>query len=98
MRRVRLSREASADLDEIWLYVAERDGIERAQRLVERIAALFPLIAAHPRLGRSREDLGEGLRSISEGNYRVYYRHGDGRIDVARILHSKREEKRQFRV
>ena len=32
--KVRIARDAKADLDEIWLYIAERPSVEAAQRLL----------------------------------------------------------------
>jgi toxin ParE1/3/4 len=65
MRRTRLSAKARADLDEIWLYVAERDGPDAADRLIDRLTATFPLLAAYPAMGKSRDDLHPGCTTVS---------------------------------
>jgi len=60
MPRYRITEEALADLDAIWLYVAERGGLETADRLIDTIIERFPRLAASPGMGRSREDLAQG--------------------------------------
>jgi toxin ParE1/3/4 len=91
--KLRVSRRARADLDSIWLYVCKRDGAERAQRLIEGITDKFPLLAAQPGIGRRRDELKAGLRSIPEGNYRIYYNQGRGKVNIVTIRHAARQEK-----
>jgi toxin ParE1/3/4 len=57
VKKIKLSAKARADLDTIWLYVAERDGAQAADRLIDRLAETFPLLAAFPRMGKPREDV-----------------------------------------
>jgi len=64
----RLSPEAEAELDDIWLYVARESGsIEIGNRLIDSITERFWLLAQHPRIGRPRDDLRPGLRSFALG-------------------------------
>ena len=37
MSKLRVSRDAAAELDEIWFYIAQRGGVEVAQRYIERL-------------------------------------------------------------
>ncbi|HVY94843.1 MAG TPA: type II toxin-antitoxin system RelE/ParE family toxin [Bryobacteraceae bacterium] len=65
MSDFRLSPEAEADLDNIWLYIVRDSGnIEIATEVVERIFARFGLLASQPHIGRRRDDLRAGLRSL----------------------------------
>jgi plasmid stabilization system protein ParE len=51
----RLSSEAEADLDSIWLHIARESGsIDVANRVVDGITERFWLFARHPYIGRSR--------------------------------------------
>jgi toxin ParE1/3/4 len=63
MTEFRLSPEAEAELDDIWLYIArESSSIQVATREVEKITEHFWLLAQYPYLGRSRDkDLRPGL-------------------------------------
>lgn len=53
MAKIRLSRKAKADLDEIWLYIAQ-DNIVTADRFVELLVSKFPMLADYPDAGRKR--------------------------------------------
>ena len=71
-RRVRVSRQAKADLDEIWEYVAEEQSIEAANRLVDSITDVLPLFGRQPGAGRRRDEFEPGARSFPVGNYIIY--------------------------
>ncbi len=68
MGRFRVSKDARADLINIWVYIA-RDSVENAERLNLLFHDKFKALAAHPGAGRSREELGPGIRSFPVGNY-----------------------------
>jgi len=87
MAEFRLSTDAEAELDEIWLRVARESGsIEIATRVVEDITDRFWLLAQFPYMGRRRDgDLGTGLRSFSVGDYVIIHR--IERDDIVLILH-----------
>lgn len=66
MGEFRLSPEAEAELDGIWIRIArDSASVDIAIRVVESIAERFWLLAQHPYLGRPRDaDLRRGLRSF----------------------------------
>ena len=96
MPHYRITNEAHADLDTLWLYVAERGGIETADRLIDAIIERFPLLASTPGMGFAREDFAPGLRSFPVGDYLIFYRRVSGRIDIVRVLHGSRDLPRFF--
>lgn len=51
MNRYELSKEALADLDELWLYIAE-DSIDAATRTTDAILDACALLGKHPQIGR----------------------------------------------
>ena len=51
MSRLRLSRKARADLDEIWLYLARQQSLEAADHLIDSITERFSLLASTPDMG-----------------------------------------------
>ena len=59
---------ARGDLTEIWNYIAA-DNETRADAFVDLIGQKFQALSNHPNLGRSRDELEEGLRSFPVGNY-----------------------------
>ena len=72
----RLSRQAEADLDDIWLYVATRSGsLDIADRFIDSITERFYLLSLSPHIGRRRDhDLRPSLRTFPVGEYIIIYR------------------------
>ena len=95
MKRVRLTRTAERDLDEIWLYIA-RDNVDAANHFVDKLAARFPLIGASPRMERIRDALKPGVRSHPVENYVIYYRESGTHVSILGIVHGSRDPKRFF--
>jgi toxin ParE1/3/4 len=73
---LRLSPEAEADLDHIWLYVAQRSGsMDIANRLIDKIVTGLWLLCKQPHIGRRRDnDLRPGLRTFPIDDYVIIYR------------------------
>ena len=87
-----LTRDADADLDEIWWYIAEESGVpEVAQRLVEGITERFDTLSSHPYMGRARPDIRIGLRSHRVGSYLILYRVIEPDVLILRVLHGRRD-------
>lgn len=86
---------AAADIGEIWDYIAE-DSVAQADAWVDRLDGRLRLLATKPLMGRAREELAPGLRSLSFGRYVVFYQPVDDDIDVVRVLHSARDIDAQF--
>jgi len=86
MSELRLSPEAEAELDGIWIHMARESGsIDIATRVVESINERFWLLSRYPYMGRQRDDLGPGVRSFTAGDYVVLHRIAED--DVVLILH-----------
>jgi len=86
MSEFRLSPEAEAELDSVWIHIARESGsIDVATRVVERITERFWLLARYLYMGRRRDDLRLGLRSFNAGDYVIIHRIVEG--DVVLILH-----------
>jgi toxin ParE1/3/4 len=87
MSEFRLSPEAEAELDGIWIYIARESGsTDTATRVVENITERFWLLARYPYMGRRRDDdLRPGLRSLAADDYIIIHRIAED--DVVLILH-----------
>jgi plasmid stabilization system protein ParE len=87
MSEFRLSPEAEAELDGIWMHIAREGGsIDIATRVVESITERFWLLARYPFMGRRRDhDLRPGLRSFTSDDYIIIHSIVEG--DVVLILH-----------
>ena len=90
MSQFRVSDAASADLQDIWLFIAQ-DNPEAADRFIRTIVSRFPALASLPHMGRHREELSARLRSFPVGNYIIFYRPMEGGIEIVRVLHGARD-------
>ena len=87
-----LTQRAHCDLEEVDDYLARRD-VKAARDFIFRIVEIFELLAEHPEIGRRRPELKTGLRSFPVGNYVVYYRVADRRVQILRDSHGARDAK-----
>ena len=90
MVRVLRRPQAETDILEIWDYIAE-DSMVEADRWVDRLDEKFALWATQPMMGRSRDELTPGVRSLAFGRYVVFYEPLPDGIDVVRVLHGTRD-------
>ena len=77
------------------MYLAEYD-IEDANRTIQAIGRKCLDCAELPGMGRRRDDLALGLRSISHGNYLIFYRLVEDGIQIVRVLHGSRDIPSEF--
>jgi toxin ParE1/3/4 len=90
MKRAIITRRAQADLDEIADYVAENNP-KRAITFTREIIGHCHRLGNTPHVGRSRPNLGPGIRSIPHGRYMIFYRMVDSDVQILRVLHSARD-------
>lgn len=90
MNQIRVSDEAKADLDEIWLYIAQ-DNPDAADKYIRAIVSRFPTLASMPLMGRQREELSPRLRSFPVGRHVIFYRPLDNGVEIARVLDGARD-------
>jgi len=62
-----------------------------ADAWVDRLDAKLRLLAPQPLMGRSRDELSPGVRSLPFGRYVIFYLPLADGIDVVRVLHSARD-------
>jgi toxin ParE1/3/4 len=90
MSEPRLSRQAEADLDELWLYIAAHNP-DAADRMVDAVLEGSRMHVRFPGMGQSRDELRPGLRCFVVSPYVVFYRPVEDTIEVLRILHGARD-------
>ena len=81
---------AETDILEIWDYIAD-DSLAAADRWVDHLDKQFRVLATQPMMGRARDELAPGVRSVPFGRYVVFYVPLDDGIDVVRVLHGARD-------
>jgi toxin ParE1/3/4 len=70
--------------------VAEDDP-DAADRLLASFDRKLYEILDHPGLGRPREELGRGFRSVPVGHYLLFYRQRGDDIELLRVIHGQRD-------
>ena len=97
MSRVTRRPHAEADILEIWGYIAE-DSVVAADRWVDKLDEKFALWATQPMMGRVRDELSPGIRSLAFGRYVVFFQPLPDGIDVVRVLHGSRDIDASFEL
>jgi toxin ParE1/3/4 len=81
---------ALQDLKNIGDYIA-KDNVTAAHNFVGRLKEKCNLLAESPGIGRKRDELFPNVRSVTEGNYVIFYRQSGDAIEVIRVVHGKRD-------
>lgn len=90
MGRFIFAPEAEADLNSIWVYIAE-DSVSAANNLIALIKEKCRMLADSPMMGRVRNELAPSLRSFPVGRYVIFYRAVTQGIEIVRVLHSAQD-------
>ena len=91
-----LRPQALADLEQIFVYIAESD-LDAADRFLLNFEKSVGLLADQPGLGslpRFRKRELPGIRSWPVKGFRrvlIFYRFAEERIDIVRVLHTARD-------
>jgi toxin ParE1/3/4 len=94
MASYRVSQDAERDLEEIFVYWAERASLATADRLIEAVVNRFWLLGEYPGSGRPSDEIARGVKCFPAGKYLIYYRAARKGVD---ILHGARDQKRAFK-
>ncbi len=90
-----LTEEAERDLVDIWTYVAQADGPERADGLLDGIEATCAAVAGTPGMGHIPPELERvgvsQFREFRHKPYRIIYETEPTRIVVHAVLDGRRD-------
>ena len=95
MSKLRISPRASADVIEIWSYIAD-DSEANADAFIDKLYETMQLLADKPGSGRHREELASGMQSFPCGRYIIFYRVVASAIEIVRVLHGARDIEKLF--
>lgn len=89
--RVFFSEEAQRDLLDLYDYIAERGGEERAIRYIERIEEWCESLKTFPLRGAARDDVRPGLRVAGfERRVTIGFEVAESSVRILRILYAGR--------
>ena len=87
MNRIcRITPRASQDIEAIADYLATQSSLASAESFLKGIDATLNRVAQFPQIGRKRNELYPGLRSLPYKQYLIFYRLLDDAIEVFRII------------
>jgi toxin ParE1/3/4 len=69
----RLTNPAVRDIEQIADYIARQSGLEQSETFLNKLDAKFSRIVNFPNLGRQRNEILPGIRSLSVDNYLILY-------------------------
>ena len=88
--RIRWTRQARADIDAVFEYVAA-DNIRGAEQTVERIQEAAAILVRHSTAGRTGRVLGTREVIVAGTPWVIPYRVGRGFIDILAVIHASRK-------
>lgn len=94
MSRLKFARRASKDLQDIHDFIAE-DNPAAAERVIKLLEVRCRALIDMPNLGRRRDELAPELRSVTVGNYVIFYLGTTSGVYIVRVLHSKQDIEKQ---
>ena len=84
--RLILSSRAKEDLLEIWEFIADHDELA-ADRYIDHLRDRALELLRFPELGRARNEILSGLRSLLARNHLLFYKIEGEEVQILRILH-----------
>lgn len=94
-RRVVFTAPAERDLDDIFRYLARRDVAVAERQLLDIIESCRSLNLFAER-GTPRPKIAHSVRQLVIGSYLAFYRVTNGTVEIARVLHGKRDISDEF--
>jgi toxin ParE1/3/4 len=94
---LRWSAEAAEDLASIWHYAAAEWTHAIADEHLRHIGRVCELLRTYPDIGRPRDELHRGARSIPLKPHIVFYRAVNDAIQIMRVLHERDDIDLTFR-
>lgn len=90
MIRITFTERAAQDLEDIYEYIA-RDNIAAADNHRARLRQRWEALIDQPRMGRKRDEVRTGYRSVTEGDYVILYRlANESELEIVRVVHGMR--------
>jgi toxin ParE1/3/4 len=89
--KISWSPAAEEDLVSIWRYTADEWSPTAADQAIQDIWTTCEMLLGYPKLGRARDELLIGARSIVTDPLVVFYRISANGVEVLRVLHERED-------
>ncbi len=96
--KYRISKQAIADLNRIWVYTFHTWSKEQADRYYDLIIGEIECIAGNYLLGKSIEQTRKGYRVTKIKSHLIFYRKAENDVvEIIRILHQRMDSKKRLK-
>lgn len=89
MRSIKISKQASHEIDTIWEYTKEHWSEQQADYYHALLWQEFRSIRDNPETGKSYDGVIKGLRSTKVKSHLIFYKTSKKSIFIFRILHER---------
>jgi toxin ParE1/3/4 len=96
INRYELSAPADRDLGEIYDYTEFEYGKQQAVTYLKMLEETFRILADRPAMGRRRNEIRDGLRSVICQQHVIFYAVRAAGIRIVRVLHGNRDIPKHF--
>jgi plasmid stabilization system protein ParE len=93
---IRLSPEASDDLDAVLQFTLEQWGEVQMEKYASFLQEAMTLLANFPYLGRKKDHLRVGCLCYQVGSHQIYYDTTNTLLRISRIVHIRTDEEAIF--
>ncbi len=90
-QQFRLTEPAIKDIEQIADYIAKQSGLVQSELFLSKLDAKFAKIAQFPNLGRQRDEILAGIRSLSIGTYLILYMPIGEDVEIFRVISGYRD-------
>jgi toxin ParE1/3/4 len=88
-----ISKKAIADLEEIWLYTADKWSIVQADRYYNLIFDEIAFICKSPETGKQMDDIRKNYRAAKVKSHLIFFKVENEIVQIVRILHERMDIK-----
>ncbi|RFB91988.1 plasmid stabilization protein [Rhizobium leguminosarum bv. trifolii] len=86
MAAVVYSKRARADMLDLWLWIAEKNGPPIADTVIDRIEQRISSLERHPQMGPKRPDIARGARILVIERWLVLYTCDSDDVRIVRVI------------
>lgn len=82
----RFTVPASRDLEAIIDYVAEQSSVDKSEVFLNKVNKKCQRLVQFPGMGRRRDELAAGVRSLPVESYLIFYRSIEEGVEILRVV------------
>ena len=91
-----ISTLANRDIESIADYLAENRGFERSDRFIKGMTDRLTQLAQFPNMGRRRDEIFPGIRSLLYEKYLIFYTVSDEVVEISRVTNGHQDLNQLF--